>query len=38
MILMSPSILAADFACLGSYMRQADAAGVDMFHVDVMDG
>ncbi|MCR5508205.1 MAG: ribulose-phosphate 3-epimerase [Lachnospiraceae bacterium] len=38
MILLSPSILAADFACLGDYMRLADAAGTDMFHVDVMDG
>ena len=38
MILLSPSILAADFACLGDYMRQADAAGTDLFHVDVMDG
>ena len=38
MIMLSPSILAADFACLGDYMRQADAAGTDLFHVDVMDG
>ena len=38
MIQLSPSILAADFACLGDYMRQADAAGTDLFHVDVMDG
>ncbi len=38
MIKISPSILAADFSCLGDYMRQADAAGTDMFHVDVMDG
>ncbi len=38
MLLLSPSILAADFACLGDYMRQADSAGTDMFHVDVMDG
>ena len=38
MIMLSPSILAADFACLGDYMRQANAAGTDLFHVDVMDG
>ena len=38
MILLSPSILAADFSCLGGYMRQADIAGTDYFHVDVMDG
>ncbi|MCR5421465.1 MAG: ribulose-phosphate 3-epimerase [Lachnospiraceae bacterium] len=38
MLRISPSILAADFACLGDYMRRADAAGTDMFHVDVMDG
>ena len=38
MLLLSPSILAADCACLGDYMRQADSAGTDMFHVDVMDG
>ncbi len=38
MILLSPSILAADFSCLGVYMEQADAAGTNYFHVDVMDG
>ena len=38
MLQISPSILAADFACLGDYMRQADEAGTDMFHMDVMDG
>ncbi len=38
MIILSPSILAADFAELGSYMRLADSAGTDYFHVDVMDG
>ena len=38
MFQISPSILATDFACLGDYMRRADMAGADMFHVDVMDG
>ncbi|MGD0836162.1 MAG: ribulose-phosphate 3-epimerase [Polyangia bacterium] len=32
------SILAADFTRLGDHMREADAAGVDRFHLDVMDG
>ena len=37
-ILISPSILAADFACLGEEVRAIDEAGADMIHVDVMDG
>jgi ribulose-phosphate 3-epimerase len=37
-ILISPSILAADFARLGEEVRAVDAAGADMIHVDVMDG
>jgi ribulose-phosphate 3-epimerase len=32
------SILAADFTRLGDHMREADAAGVERFHLDVMDG
>jgi ribulose-phosphate 3-epimerase len=36
--LISPSILAADFAKLGEEVRAAEAAGADMIHVDVMDG
>ncbi len=32
------SILAADFADLARDVRAADAAGVDAFHIDVMDG
>ena len=32
------SILAADFANLERDMRAANAAGVDAFHIDVMDG
>jgi ribulose-phosphate 3-epimerase len=37
-IKISPSILSADFARLGEQVREAEAAGVDYIHVDVMDG
>jgi ribulose-phosphate 3-epimerase len=37
-VLVSPSILSADFASLGAEIRAIDAAGADMIHVDVMDG
>ena len=37
-VLISPSILSADFACLGDEIRAIDAAGADMIHIDVMDG
>ena len=37
-ILISPSILSADFAKLGEEVRAIDVAGADMIHVDVMDG
>ena len=35
---IAPSILAADFACLGDAIRAVETAGVRMVHVDVMDG
>jgi len=38
MTLISPSILAADFARLGEEVRAVDDAGADMIHIDVMDG
>ena len=37
-VMISPSILSADFACLGQEISAIDAAGADMIHVDVMDG
>jgi ribulose-phosphate 3-epimerase len=38
MIKLAPSILAADFARLGEQVVEADRAGADRIHVDVMDG
>ncbi len=35
---IAPSILAADFARLGDQIAEAEAAGADLIHVDVMDG
>lgn len=36
--ILSPSILAADFTVLGEQIRQADEAGAEYIHIDVMDG
>lgn len=38
MLKLSPSILSADFANLGSDVARADAAGAHYIHMDVMDG
>src|ERR1700757_438468 len=35
---LAPSILSADFAQLGKQVSQAEDAGADRIHVDVMDG
>jgi ribulose-phosphate 3-epimerase len=35
---LAPSILAADFAHLGKQVAEAEQAGADRIHVDVMDG
>lgn len=35
---IAPSILAADFTRLGDQVREAEAAGAELLHVDIMDG
>jgi ribulose-phosphate 3-epimerase len=36
--MIAPSILSADFSRLGELVREADAAGANRIHIDVMDG
>lgn len=38
MNILSPSILAADFCRLGEQIREAEQAGAEYLHIDVMDG
>src|SRR5436309_10655886 len=37
-VALAPSILSADFARLGEQVAEAERAGADRIHVDVMDG
>ena len=37
-IKIAPSILSADFTCLGREIKKVELAGADMLHIDVMDG
>jgi ribulose-phosphate 3-epimerase len=37
-VVISSSILSADFACLADQIHEAEEGGVDWIHVDVMDG
>ena len=37
-VLVAPSLLAADFAALGTEIRAAEDGGGDLLHVDIMDG
>ena len=38
MNILSPSILSADFSKLGEQIKEADQAGAQYIHIDVMDG
>ncbi len=38
MALLAPSILSANFACLERDIKEVEASGADLLHVDVMDG
>jgi ribulose-phosphate 3-epimerase len=38
MVIIAPSILAADFSCLRDQVQAAEIVGAHWFHVDIMDG
>lgn len=38
MIKIAPSILSADFSCLGDEIKRIDDNGADIIHIDIMDG
>ncbi len=38
MVRIAPSILSADFSRLGEEIKEAEKAGADLIHIDVMDG
>ena len=38
MVKIAPSILSADFSKLGDEIKEAEEAGADLIHVDIMDG
>ncbi|OGV34045.1 MAG: ribulose-phosphate 3-epimerase [Lentisphaerae bacterium GWF2_45_14] len=37
-LLVAPSILSADFSCLGEEVKRVEEAGSDLVHLDIMDG
>ena len=37
-LLVSPSVLACNFACLADELKAAEQAEADMIHLDIMDG
>ncbi len=38
MIYIAPSLLAADYSCLGSEIKKIEQAGAQYLHLDIMDG